>query len=148
MTDDKAAMKRTLAGAWELVTWQSIREDGTIGYPLGEDAIGQIMYDNSSDRVSAQLVRTGQPSFASDDWQEASAEEMVAAWPNYFGYFGTFTIDTQASTVTHHIDAGWFPNLAGSDQIRHYHFDGDQLVLDADTARGKVRIVWRKLAGQ
>lgn len=62
--------------------------------------------------MSAQLLRAHQPSFAHDDWQRASAQEMCATRPNYFGYFGTFTIDAAAATVTHHLDAGWFPNLA------------------------------------
>ena len=138
-------VRQKLLGAWELVSWQSIGRDGVIGYPLGEDAVGQLMYDGASNRVSAQLVRPHQSRFASDDWQEASPEEMVAAWPNYFGYFGTFTIDSDEAAVTHHIEAGWFPNLAGTDQVRKYRFDGDQLALDADTAWGQVRIVWRKL---
>jgi len=67
---------------------------------------------------------------------------MVAAWP---GYFGTFSIDARNAAVTHHIEAGWFPNLAGTDQVRHYRFDGDELVLDADTAWDKVRIIWRRV---
>jgi hypothetical protein len=139
---DPSQIRARLLGAWRLVTWQSIAEDGTISYPLGEDAVGQLMYD-ASDRVSAQLVRTNQPHFASDDWRQARADEMCEAWPNYFGYFGTFTVNMTA--VTHHIDAGWFPNLVGTDQTRHYRFEDDQLVLDADTAWGKVRIVWEKV---
>jgi Lipocalin-like domain len=138
-------IRQKLLGAWELVSWQSIGQDGVIGYPLGEDAVGQLMYDGASNRVSAQLVRRHQPRFASDDWQEASPDEMVAAWPSYFGYFGSFTIDTDEEAVTHHIEAAWFPNLAATDQVRPYRFEGEQLVLDADTAWGQVRIVWRKL---
>jgi hypothetical protein len=103
------------------------------------------MYDDS-DRVSAQLVRVNQPLFASNDWQQASADEMRAAWPSYFGYFGTFTVDTEALAVTHHVEAGWFPNLVGTEQVRFYRFEnGGQLVLDADTTWGRVRIVWEKL---
>jgi hypothetical protein len=142
---DERDVRARLIGSWELVTWQSIGQDDTIGYPLGEDAVGQLMYDDDADRVCAQLVRVNQPRFASEDWQEATGPEMAAAWPNYFGYFGTFTIDTAAATVTHHIDAGWFPNLVGTQQVRHYRFANDQLVLDADTTWGKVRIVWTKL---
>ena len=62
----------------------------------------------------------------------------------YFGYFGRFTLDVDAATVTHHIDAGWFPNLTGVDQVRHYDFDGDALVLSADTPWGRARLVWRR----
>jgi hypothetical protein len=143
-TTNASHVRAELLGAGRLVTWQSIAEDGAIGYPLGEDAIGQLMYDDS-DRVSAQLVRINRPRFASDDWQQASADEMCAAWPSYFGYFGTFTVDTEAAAVTHHIDAGWFPNLVGTEQVRRYKFEDGRLVLDADTTWGRVRIIWEKL---
>jgi hypothetical protein len=69
---------------------------------------------------------------------------MATAWPNYFGYFGTFTVDEDAQEVVHHIEGGWFPNLVGTKQIRHYRFDGARLVLEADTEWGQVRIVWEK----
>jgi Lipocalin-like domain len=48
-----------LIGAWELVSWQSIGPDATVDYTLGENAVGQLMYDGASNRVSAQLRRQG-----------------------------------------------------------------------------------------
>ncbi|MBV8933571.1 MAG: lipocalin-like domain-containing protein [Kutzneria sp.] len=137
-------VRAELIGAWRLASWQSIDPDGTVGYPLGQDAVGQLMYDEGG-RVSAQLVRSGQPGFASDDWRRASAGEMCAAWPAYFGYFGTFSVDATVGTVTHHVEAGWFPNLADTEQVRHYRFEDDRLVLDAETEWGRVRIVWERL---
>jgi hypothetical protein len=137
-------VRSRLLGAWKLVTWQIIAADGSTSFPLGDDAVGQLMYDGGTDRVSAQLVRINQKPFASADWQEATTTEMAAAWPDYFGYFGRFTIDTDAAIVTHHIESGWFPNLVGTDQVRHYRFDDGRLVLDADTTWGQVRIVWQR----
>jgi hypothetical protein len=143
-TENRAARDHLL-GAWELVSWQSLDSDGTVvGYPLGEDAIGQIMYDGASGRVSAQLAAVNQPRFASDDWQDATSEEMVSAWPRYFGCFGRFTVDEDAGAVVHHIESGWFPNLVGTDQVRYYSFEDDQLVLDGETTWGTVRIIWRR----
>lgn len=132
-----------LLGAWLLLSNQLIGEDGALGYPLGDDAVGQLVYD-SGGRVSAQLMRAGQPRFGSDDLGEAGAEEMCAAWPGYFGYFGTFTVDTGAETITHHVEGSSFPNLVGTDQVRRYRFDDGRLVLDADTPGGHVRITWKK----
>jgi hypothetical protein len=144
MSDHESDIKKHLLGAWRLVTWEQIHEDGTNQYPLGPDAVGQLMY-TPEDRVSAQLVRAGQPWFANDDWQAADAEEMQAAWPSYFGYFGRFSIDLDRGAVIHHVEGSWFPNLVGTDQTRRYAIDGDRLTLDADTAWGTVRIVWHKL---
>jgi hypothetical protein len=77
--------------------------------------------------------------------KEAPAEEKAAAWGNYFGYFGTYTLDEQARVLTHHIEGSWFPNLVGTKQVRYYHFEGSRLILDADTEWGQVRIVWKKV---
>ena len=143
-TSHRGDLGSGLAGAWSLESWQTIDANGVVTYPLGENAVGQLMYDDETGTVSAQLVAADQARFASDDWQQASADEMIAAWPRYFGYFGTFTVDEPTRTVTHRIRAGWFPNLADTDQVRHYHLDGDRLILEAETAWGSVRILWRR----
>jgi hypothetical protein len=144
MTTMHADQVRTeLLGAWRLITCEVVDADGTMSYPMGDNVAGQLMYDDSG-RVSAQLVRADQSPFASEDWRQATPDEMTAAWPNYFGYYGTFTVDADAGTVTHHIDFGWFPNLTGTEQVRNYRFDNNQLVLNADTAWGKVRVVWER----
>jgi hypothetical protein len=132
-----------LLGAWKLVSWEEIGGDGAIDFPLGSGAVGLLIYDRSG-HVSAQLARSPQTNFESEDWRQASSAEMTAAWPSYFGYFGTFSIDAEERTVTHHIEAAWFPNLVGSDQIRHFRIEPPGLVLDAETAWGRVRIVWKR----
>ena len=137
-------VRRRLLGSWRLVTWEERTGAGEVDYPLGPDAIGQLTYSPEG-RVSAQLVRPGQPRFADEDWRKATPEERAEAWPAYFGYFGRYSIDEQAGAVTHHVEGAWFPNLVGTSQVRHYHLDGDILTLDADTAWGRVRIVWEKI---
>jgi Lipocalin-like domain len=132
-----------LLGTWRLISWEE-RKGSDVSYPLGSDAVGQISYD-AVGRISAQLMRPNQPSFGSEDWREAQAGEKAAAWSNYFGYFGTYTVDEHVGTVVHHIEGSWFPNLMGTDQIRHFRFEGERIVLDADTEWGQVRIVWEKI---
>ncbi|MBV8097902.1 MAG: lipocalin-like domain-containing protein [Verrucomicrobia bacterium] len=57
-----------LLGAWSLVAWFEVKPNGERVYPLGEDAIGQIMY-SADGHIAAQLMR-GQPDrFRSDDWR-------------------------------------------------------------------------------
>ncbi|MBV9229942.1 MAG: lipocalin-like domain-containing protein [Chloroflexi bacterium] len=146
MTVEKNAdqVNARLLGAWQLVSWEAFDAEGTLTYPLGEDAVGQLSYDRSG-RMAAQLMRRHQARFAHEDWQQASEQEKATAWSGYFGYFGTYTIDESVGAVTHHIEGSWFPNLIGTQQIRRYRFQGDQLVLDADTSWGQVRIVWEKV---
>jgi len=76
--------------------------DGTLTYPLGDDAAGQLMY-SSDGRMSAQLMRRAQRRFAQDDWRQATETEKTQAWTSYFGYFGTYTIDekkTRSNTIS------------------------------------------------
>jgi Lipocalin-like domain len=57
---------------------------------------------------------------------------------------GTYSIDVGKRAVIHHIAGAWFPNLLHTKQLRHFRFAGSQLILDADTEWGKVRIVWKR----
>ncbi|MGC2313897.1 MAG: lipocalin-like domain-containing protein [Candidatus Acidiferrales bacterium] len=137
-------IRARLIGAWRLVALREISADGKVVYPLGEDARGQIVY-SAEGRMSAQLTRAQAQRFAKDDSREATAEERARAWLDYFGYFGTYSIDAERNAVAHHVEGSSFPNISGSKQIRFYRFEGERLVLDADAAWGKVQAVWEKI---
>jgi hypothetical protein len=139
------AIREKLLGSWSLVSWEERDAAGGMSYPLGPNAIGQLTYTRDG-RMSAQLMRPSSPRFASEDWRQATTEDKSSAWGYYFGYFGTFSIDVVNKAVVHHIQGSWFPNLVGTEQIRHFRFDGDQLILDAETEWGNVHIVWQKVA--
>ncbi|HZV76962.1 MAG TPA: lipocalin-like domain-containing protein [Candidatus Babeliales bacterium] len=132
-------VREKLVGSWRFIS--SVAEGES---SLGDDPVGQLMYD-ASGRVSAQLMRRNQARFQSEDWRQATSEEKTAAWSGYFGYFGTYTIDASAGTVTHHVEGSSFPNLVGTDQVRTWSFDGNRLELFADAPWGPVSIVWEKI---
>ena len=141
MTD--GSMVERLIGAWELREWSEITPGGNKSYPLGQDAIGQLLYTPDG-HMAAQLVRINREKFVSDDWRKASITEASRAFLEYFGYFGVYEVDLPALTVIHHVKGSWFPNVEGGDQLRHFRLQGELLVLDADTSWGAVRIVWAK----
>jgi hypothetical protein len=136
-------LRLNVLGVWTLVTLEATGADGVVFYPLGPDLVGQLVYDVSG-RMSAQIVRTGQPRFASDDNTQALPDEMAAAWRGYIGYFGTFTVDPEAGAVIHHVEGSWFPNLDGTDVVRTCRLDGDRLVLEARTDFGQTFIIWER----
>ncbi|OEV10280.1 lipocalin-like domain-containing protein [Streptomyces nanshensis] len=144
MTTSRAdEVRELLLGAWRLVSWEVTEADGTVSRPLGEHPLGQLLYDRGG-RMSAQLVWAHRPLPDGEDWRQASQEEMTGSWPGYFGYFGTFTVDGDTGTVTHHVESGSFPGLTGTDQVRDHHLEGRRLTLGAVTAWGRVRIVWER----
>jgi hypothetical protein len=47
----------------------------------------------------------------------------------YDAYFGTFTVDEAAGTVTHHVQGSLFPEDLGKDFVRRFRVDGDTFEL-------------------
>ena len=67
-------------------------------------------------------------------------------------YAGTYTVDTHAKTVTHHIDVSWDESRTGGSFVRNYRLEGDRLTLitpastDPASGRKTVRTVtWEKV---
>jgi hypothetical protein len=137
-------LRSDLIGMWRLVALTVIGLDGVASFPLGRELAGQLIYD-ASGRMSAQIMRSDQASFASDDNLHALTEEASAAWHNYIGYFGTFSVHADATAVTHHVEGAWFPNMVGVDLVRTCRLQGDQLVLEGKTPHGRTLISWEKV---
>jgi hypothetical protein len=95
--------------------------------------------------MSAQLMRPASALFANADPLKATRDETDRAWRNYIGYWGTFSVDARAGTVVHRIEGGWFPNWIGQKQIRSFRFQGESLVLEADSPAWHATLIWRRI---
>lgn len=115
-------------GTWKLVSAQFRRPDGTVIEYLGDDPMGMLIY-TSEGHMSVHLVRRDRPRFATDDRMGGTPEQIRAAYLGYQGYFGTFSVNEAEGSVTHHIEAGSFPNWVGADQTRFYEMAGNRLTL-------------------
>jgi hypothetical protein len=71
-----------------------------------------------------------------------TAEEAKIAVTDYIAYFGSYTIDEKAGTVTHHRQASIQPGDSG-DLVRKYEFVGDRLILRSSNS--KVEITWERI---
>ena len=79
--------------------------------------------------MSGHVMRVDRPTFVSDDSGAGTDAEVRAAFEGHTSYFGTYTIDPSARTVTHHVRGASYPNWMGNDQIRYYRIEGSHLVL-------------------
>ena len=140
-------IRQSLLGAWSLVECAEIMPDGSKRFPLGDDALGQVVY-TADRRMSAQLVRAGRAAFPSDDYRGAPAEVAAEAFQQYFGYFGRYEVDADAGTVTHFIEGAWLPNLEDTAQVRTYRFEDGWLILEAATPWGVIRNTWVRATPQ
>ena len=115
---------RQLIGAWRLVDFSG---DDYAMRTRGAKPTGMVIYD-ATGVMSLQImpdvsIRTA---FAA---KEPTAEEARAAFTGYQAYFGTYSVDPVAKTVTHHLDGNLDPGQIDS-RTRTYELLGpDRLVL-------------------
>jgi len=148
-TEQTNSVQQAILGTWKLVSY--VREElpsGTKSDVMGAHPSGYINYGRDG-RMIVIIVSgdrnkpTG--AVATPDEAEALIRSMLA-------YAGTYSIDSQAKTVTHHIDISWDQSRTGTDQVRSYKLEGDRITLttepstDPATGKNTVRtLVWEKL---
>ena len=115
-------------GAWRLVSWVLQGDDGTLRYPMGKDAVGQIVYTPSS-RMSCEMMRPGAKleDFAGLGSKEEAISRIVQV---FFAYYGPYTVDDASQSVIHHVEGGIHPAWVGTTRVRTFKFeDSDNLRL-------------------
>jgi hypothetical protein len=115
-----------LVGAWRLVSWENRSADGTVTYPLGEDAAGFILYTDDG-CMAVAIMRAGRRPFAAGDLLGGSTEEKAHAAETYVSYCGRYAY--RGDSVIHHVELSLFPNWSGVDQERLVEVEGDRLTL-------------------
>ena len=114
-----------LLGVWSLEDYRDTAQQGQISFPCGENATGQIVY-TSVGRMAVHLMRR-----SADPAQAVS--QCNAYWGNY-------TVDAEAQTVTHHVLGGAMTGLSRPDLVRGFRFEGeDRVVLSEGRSR---RLTW------
>jgi lipocalin-like protein len=133
-----------LIGSWKLISYELRLASGDLLKPFGDHPTGRVLYQRNG-QMSAQLMDANTAAFTNADPLKSSKEETDRAWRNYIGYWGTFRVDTKKNVVVHHIEGCWFPNWIGTNQIRSFHFKGNNLILEADSPSWHSRLVWEKI---
>lgn len=133
----QAELRKPFIGTWKLVSITG----GANPANRGPKPTGVIMYDADGymnvqiapDRPRPTL--TGAP----------TAEQALEAIRGYTAYFGTYTVDEQARTVTHHregmLDSG------AVDYVRRYEMspDGNRVTLIPVGGTGpETRLTWER----
>ncbi|MFL6799644.1 MAG: lipocalin-like domain-containing protein [Xanthobacteraceae bacterium] len=134
MTGPGSAAKQ-LHGAWRYV---GATLDGKPRADRGANAIGIIYYDPSG-VMSVQVAPDRERRKAQ---VEPTSEEAKAALTGYIAYFGTYSVDEAARTVTHHRQGSVQPGDT-ADLVRGYEFQGDRLILRPPGTT--YAVVWERI---
>ena len=118
-----------LVGAWQLSTRTVRRGDGTVlaDPVLGEKPMGRLFYDTSG-VMMLQMMRIGrkEPISTPSNARDAANPRVVLG---YDAYFGRYSVDEKAGTVTHQVEGSLFPDDLGDAFVRPFTLDGDTLTL-------------------
>ena len=110
-------------GTWQLI---SITSAGQKDPNRGSHPIELIYYDGTGHMAVQIMPDRLRPKYART---EPTPDEAKAAITGYTAYFGTYTINEEARTVTHHRIGNINPGGLG-DFVRRYEFaPGDRLIL-------------------
>ncbi len=127
---------RPFLGAWRYV---GATVDGKPDAGRGANPKGIILYDPSGHMA----VHVAPQKPAGSAGGELAPDDAKAALTGVVAYFGTYSVDERAGTVTHHKHASVQPG-DGGDVVRAYEFAGDRLILSPVEARS-TRIIWERI---
>ena len=133
----QAELRKALVGTWRLVSI----EGGANVANRGPKPTGLIIYD-AHGNMAAQIM----PDRPRPKWTGApTPEQALEAIRGYTAYFGTYTIDEKAGTVTHHrqgmLDGG------AVDFVRKFEFGpGDRVTLTPVGGTGPAtHLTWERV---
>jgi Lipocalin-like domain len=135
-----------LVGVWRLISWENRSSDGAVSYPLGQDALGYIMY-NHDGYMFVAIARRDRAKFAAGDLLRASTQEKAHAAETYISYCGRY--DFYGDTVVHHVDLSLFPNWVDVDQERQVEVSGDRMTLSTRPmllggVQRRAHLIWER----
>ena len=133
---------KKLVGAWRLVSVENT--DATFHFAY-DHPTGIIIYDRSG-WMAVQIDIKGIRKPFVDGPAAGTGEEKVAAFDNYIAYYGTYTMDLKAQTVTHHLEDASPPNWRGVNNVRWFEFQGNDRLLLIPREDGKGGVIDRKNA--
>ena len=125
---------KQLFGAWRYI---GATIDGKPRPGRGANPKGMIYYGPSGEMI-VQVAPDKERKMAG---AKPTPEEAQAALDEYIAYFGTYTIDERAKTVTHHRSGSVQPNDT-KDLVRGYRFVGNRLILQPPGT--SYEVIWER----
>src|ERR1039457_486388 len=140
-TEPANSIQQAILGTWKLVSYFGEEfPSGAKSDVMGIHPSGYINYGPDG-RMIVIIVGSDRKKPAGPVATPDEAEVLIRSM---LAYAGTYTIDSEAKTVTHQIDVSWDQSRTGESHVRHYNFDGDRITLTTEPsnhpARGKKTV--------
>jgi hypothetical protein len=118
-----------LLGAWHLAWMEARGPDGKL--TRATDVIGMLLYSRDG-HMSVQLMFPPSASDLSNDYVK----------DGYEASFGSYDVNEQAHTVTHHVQGSITPGLLGKDLPRQFQFSDGRLIITSTRPDEHWSVAW------
>lgn len=114
---------------------------------MGPEVTGLLTYTQDG-YMFAMLAAPDRAPFAGPDPLGGSPEEAHRAMSTCHSYCGRWRLD--GDSVVHTVEMALYPNMVGTEQVRHFRFEGDRVTLRTPPmtrkgASGIAELVWRRV---
>ena len=118
-----------LIGAWRLASLEGAGADGKVNRVT--DLKGMLFYTRDG-HMSVQLMYPKSASGLSNDYVQNGYEAS----------FGSYDVDEQAHTVTHHVEGSVTRGLVGKDLSRVFQFSDGHLIIKSSRPDEHWSVTW------
>ena len=127
-----ANLATAILGVWKLKSREDMDDVGQIHIDpfLGPNPLGIICF--ASGHFAAQFMKRDR-SQQENQTQRAQAKNNTAGVNGYDAYFGIYSIDQTAGTLTTHLEGSISPNNIGSTYVRDARVVGNELIIQLQT---------------
>lgn len=126
------SVRDNLVGAWRLV---SMENQGPDGKTVKLERTGILIYSRDGHMAVEIMAPPGAAAEGGPVNYEAGGFEA---------YFGTYSVEEETRTVTHHVEGALVRSLVHKDLSRVYRFSGKQLILKSSRSDEHWEIVWER----
>ena len=144
----ETSLREQMVGTWALVSTRTTRPDGSVYGPYGPHETGTLIFERN-ERFALILIDPDTPKFASNNREEPTSEEAMAAAKGGFAFFGSYSLNEADKTFVFHVEASNFPNFNGTNQkrlVESVSASGLTFVnFTPPNGGAKVRLIFRRL---
>lgn len=119
-------LKEQVVGTWMLVSNYAERADGTRLQTFGTDPKGMVIYQPNG-RFAYIIMGDVRKKFAAGNRMEGTDAENKSVVQGSISYYGTYSVDEAAKTLTWNIERASFPNWDGTTRKISVSVSGDRL---------------------
>lgn len=123
------AVEQALVGSYRVVLVEQTTPEGELRRPFGDEPAGYLLY--GADSMMAALVGAAdRPVLALDllaGTVSAGDSELADAFRSASAFVGTYEVT--GATIVHRILASTVANWVGTEQVRPFELDRDELTL-------------------